>query len=41
MPESFIIGKDMKLLRKVIGSIDWADEDAVSFFKNQVAITGQ
>lgn len=41
MPESFIIGKDMKLLRKVIGSIDWADEDAISFFKSQVAITGQ
>jgi thiol-disulfide isomerase/thioredoxin len=35
LPESFIIGKDQKLLRKVVGSINWSDEDAVSFFKNQ------
>jgi len=36
LPESFIIGKDMKLLRKVIGSINWNDEDAVSFFKREI-----
>ena len=32
LPESFIFGKDQKLLRKVIGSIKWDDEDAVGFF---------
>ncbi len=35
LPESFIIGKDMKLIRKVVGSINWADEDALNFFKAQ------
>lgn len=34
LPESFIFGKDMKLLRKVIGSIKWDDQDALSFFSS-------
>jgi len=36
LPESFIIGKNMKLLRKVIGSINWSDDDAISFFKKEI-----
>ena len=36
LPESFIFGKDLKLLRKIVGSINWADEDALSFFKKQL-----
>jgi thiol-disulfide isomerase/thioredoxin len=34
LPESFIFGKDMKLLRKVVGSIKWDDQDAMSFFNS-------
>lgn len=33
LPESFIFHKNQKLLRKVIGSIKWDDEDAIGFFK--------
>lgn len=32
MPETFIFKKDAKLLRKVVGSIKWDDEDAIGFF---------
>lgn len=34
LPESFILGKDQKLLRKVVGSIKWDDQDAMSFFSS-------
>lgn len=34
LPESFIFGKDQRLLRKVIGSIKWDDADAVDFFRS-------
>lgn len=33
LPESFIFQKDLKLSRKVIGSIKWDDADAINFFK--------
>ncbi len=33
MPETFIFQKGSKLLRKVVGSIKWDDEDAINFFK--------
>lgn len=33
MPESFIFQKGSKLLRKVVGSIKWDDDDALNFFK--------
>jgi thiol-disulfide isomerase/thioredoxin len=36
LPESFIFGKDRKLLRKVIGSIKWDDPDAVGFFEANI-----
>jgi hypothetical protein len=36
LPENFILGRDLKLLRKVIGSIKWDDADAVDFFNSHV-----
>lgn len=36
LPESYVAGKDHKLVRKIVGSIDWATEDAVSFMKELV-----
>lgn len=33
LPESFVFGKDQKLMRKVVGSIQWDSPDAVEFFK--------
>ena len=32
LPESFILGSDLKLRRKVIGTIDWANSDALGYF---------
>lgn len=34
LPESFVFGKDQKLLRKVVGSIQWDQKDAVEFFRS-------
>lgn len=31
LPESFIIGTDFKLKRKIIGTIDWDTEDAMAY----------
>ena len=36
LPESYIFGRDGKLLRKVVGTRDWANEDARSYFKTLV-----
>lgn len=33
LPESYIFGRDGKLLRKVVGTRNWANEDAISYFK--------
>lgn len=33
-PESFIIGKDGKIVQKVVGSIDWASPGALDFFNS-------
>lgn len=33
LPESFIVGKDLKLIRKVVGSINWDHPDTIDFFK--------
>ncbi len=37
LPESYIFGKDGKLLRKVVGTRDWFNEDAKFFFESQLA----
>ncbi len=39
LPESFIVGADRRLVRKVIGIEDWATPQAVSYFK-ELAETG-
>jgi thiol-disulfide isomerase/thioredoxin len=33
LPETFVIGKDHKLARKITGSINWNSPEAVSFMK--------
>lgn len=37
LPESFVVGKDGKLIRKVLGIDNWASEDAIAYFKMLVA----
>lgn len=34
LPETFIVGPDMKLVKKVVGSINWAHDDSVQYLKN-------
>ena len=36
IPESFLIGRDMKLIRKVIGIDNWFTPDAVEFFADLI-----
>jgi cytochrome c biogenesis protein CcmG, thiol:disulfide interchange protein DsbE len=33
LPESFIVGKDLKLVKKVVGSIDWDHPESLDYFK--------
>ncbi len=33
LPETFIIGKDLKLVRKVIGLTNWYNKETLTFFK--------
>jgi thiol-disulfide isomerase/thioredoxin len=33
LPESFVAGKDHRLVRKIVGSIDWASQDAITFMQ--------
>jgi peroxiredoxin len=34
LPESFVVNKDLKLVRKIVGSINWATPEAVEFMEN-------
>ena len=34
VPESFIVGKNGKLLRKIAGTENWSTPDAIAFFKD-------
>lgn len=36
LPESFIVGKDGKLVKKVVGSIDWGNKDSQGYFRELV-----
>ena len=36
LPESFIVGKDGKLVKKVVGSIDWGSADSQGYFKELI-----
>jgi thiol-disulfide isomerase/thioredoxin len=38
LPESYVFGSDLKLIRKVSGSINWIQEDALDFFNRMTAI---
>lgn len=38
LPETYIIDRDMKLVRKVVGIEDWASEMAVHFFEQLVEL---
>jgi thiol-disulfide isomerase/thioredoxin len=33
LPETFVAGKDQKLVRKIVGSINWATPDAIRFME--------
>jgi peroxiredoxin len=37
VPETFLVGRDGKLIRKVLGIENWANEDAIGYFKMLVA----
>ena len=34
VPESFIIGPDLRLARKIVGTENWGSDEAVQFFKS-------
>ncbi len=34
LPESFVAGKDLKLVRKIVGSINWSTPDAIQFMED-------
>lgn len=36
LPESYVVTGDLKLLKKVAGSIDWLREDVVQFMKDEL-----
>lgn len=33
LPESFILGKDLKLIKKIIGSIGWYSKDSIAYME--------
>ncbi len=33
LPESFLLNKDLKLIKKISGTIDWHTEDAIAYIK--------
>lgn len=40
LPESFIANKDLKLVKKISGTIDWNTPDAISYMKTLVSSEG-
>ena len=36
LPETFIVGRDLKLVKKVVGSVHWDNADSVSYFKELI-----
>ncbi len=36
LPESFVIGRDFKLKKKIIGSIDWFSKDAIEYMNTLI-----
>ena len=39
LPESFLLNKELKLIKKISGTIDWHTEDAIAYIKQVVAGT--
>lgn len=39
LPESFLLNKDLKLIKKISGTIDWHTEDALAYIKQVIAGT--
>lgn len=38
LPESFVVGKDLKLVKKISGTIDWHTEDAIAYMKQLIGV---
>lgn len=34
LPESLVIGKDQKLVKKIVGTIDWYNKDSIEYMKS-------
>ncbi|MBS1972204.1 MAG: TlpA family protein disulfide reductase [Bdellovibrionales bacterium] len=39
LPESFLLNKDLKLIKKISGTIDWHTEDAIAYIKQVISGT--
>lgn len=39
LPESFLLNKDLRLIKKISGTIDWHTEDALAYIKQVIAGT--
>jgi cytochrome c biogenesis protein CcmG/thiol:disulfide interchange protein DsbE len=37
LPETFIVGPDLKLIKKVVGSVHWDQPDSVNYFEQLVS----
>ena len=40
LPESYVIGSELKLVKRVVGSINWATVEAVQFMENLIKPVG-
>ncbi|KHD87570.1 MAG: thiol:disulfide interchange protein tlpA [Bdellovibrio sp. ArHS] len=34
LPESMVLGKDQKLVKKIVGTIDWYNKDSIAYIKS-------
>ncbi|UOF01236.1 TlpA disulfide reductase family protein [Bdellovibrio reynosensis] len=37
LPESLVVGKDQKLVKKIVGTIDWYNKDSIDYMKALIA----
>ncbi len=37
LPETFIVGRDLKLVKKVVGSVSWDHPESVTYFKELIS----
>lgn len=38
LPESMVLGKDKKLVKKIVGTIDWYNKDSIAYIKSLLEI---